>query len=181
MLLGRAHVRSDFAILSGRNIATLQEYRQDLITEAGAIHRDLKSIGRLLWSCAFGLSFCGTTADIELTKSSAAELGVSSEMGGVALNSCYGSVLHEFVGQSVGAFALIHILLENLLLIRTAVRGIDSELSAFRSSACFLAIFCSVLWEKRRWFLLHGARPPKRNEQAMWARFSGVCSEPNLA
>jgi hypothetical protein len=44
--------------------------------------------------------------------------------------------------------------------------------------AVFFAVsfFCSVPWERRRWFLHHGARPPKQTVQAILSLFTGACS-----
>jgi hypothetical protein len=43
-----------------------------------------------------------------------------------------------------------------------------------------IRLFCSVRWEQRRWFLFHGARPPKR-VQWFLDFFIGVCSKSSLA
>jgi len=42
----------------------------------------------------------------------------------------------------------------------------------------FPAIFCSVCWENRRWFLFHGARPPRAANEAMSGLFAGACLGP---
>jgi len=41
--------------------------------------------------------------------------------------------------------------------------------------------FCSVRWERRRWFLHHGARPPKQTVQAILGLFTGACSGSPIA
>jgi len=41
--------------------------------------------------------------------------------------------------------------------------------------------FCCVRWERRRWFLHHGARPPKATAQAILSLFAGACSGPLIA
>ncbi len=43
-----------------------------------------------------------------------------------------------------------------------------------------IRLFCSVRWEQRRWFLFHGARPPK-TVQGILDFFIGVCSGSSLA
>lgn len=43
-----------------------------------------------------------------------------------------------------------------------------------------IRLFCSVRWEQRRWFLFHGARPPK-TVQWVLDFFIGVCSGSSLA
>jgi hypothetical protein len=56
-----------------------------------------------------------------------------------------------------------------------AIRFIQSRLSArFRCLSRLVTFFCSVSWPKRRWFLCHGARPPKK--QATLDPFLEACS-----
>jgi hypothetical protein len=179
-LLASANVAHDFALLSGEEIGLLQSFRQRLIAEAGFIHRNLESIETLLGP---HLSPCGAVRDINVTKiCSAAELGVSSDMGQVPKSPYNGPVQQEFLSHTFSSFIRIQSLLWSLLLeVRKVVRLIDLVLSGLRSSGVFPVIFCSVPWEKRRWFLFHGARPPKSNAKAMWTRLSGVRSGSHLA
>jgi len=44
-----------------------------------------------------------------------------------------------------------------------------------------VSLFCSVSWERRRWFLHHGARPPKPMVQAILGLFAGACSGSPIA
>jgi len=37
-------------------------------------------------------------------------------------------------------------------------------------------LFCSMRWERRRWFVRHGARPPKKTVQVIFSLFTEACS-----
>ncbi len=63
-----------------------------------------------------------------------------------------------------------------------AVHAIQQTVSVlFHFIANVVTLFCSVSWPKRRWFLFHGARPPKNRVQAALGLFFGACSGPIFA
>jgi hypothetical protein len=52
---------------------------------------------------------------------------------------------------------------------------VSLNLAVILAVVFFPAIFCSVCWENRRWFLFHGARPPRAANKAMLGLFAGAC------
>jgi hypothetical protein len=64
---------------------------------------------------------------------------------------------------------------------RSRIRLVSIVIGRLLTGLTSSNIFCSVLWEKRRWFLFHGARPPNPVQQALWACLQEACSGSTLA
>jgi len=68
--------------------------------------------------------------------------------------------------------------------VRKALTALDRTLGCVEHflgvvrKATFSSVrfFCCVCWEKRRWFLFHGARPPKLTVHSILNPFSEACS-----
>jgi hypothetical protein len=65
--------------------------------------------------------------------------------------------------------------------MRRVLRSVTEAITIVREVAFKeIAVFCSLRWERRRWYLHHGARPP-RASQAIWSLFAGARSGPAIA
>jgi hypothetical protein len=65
---------------------------------------------------------------------------------------------------------------EQLLVLKRELRRVTTIVAILQRAACSVALFCSVSWERRRWFLYHGSRPPKPTAQAILSPFVEACS-----
>jgi hypothetical protein len=65
-----------------------------------------------------------------------------------------------------------------MLWFQKALDFVCRNLAVILAVVFFPAIFCSVCWENRRWFLFHGARPPRAANEAMLGLFAGACLGP---
>lgn len=73
--------------------------------------------------------------------------------------------------------------------MREALSRLKIELRAIGATVALLqkvffsgiSFFCSVLWERRRWFLHHGSHPPKQTVKADLSLFTEVCSRSLIA
>ena len=66
---------------------------------------------------------------------------------------------------------------ERLRAVLRALRRVNGLVSAILREFVHLGVnfFCCARWERRRWFLRHGARPPKHSVQAINGLFSEAC------
>ena len=101
-------------------------------------------------------------------------------LGPVSLGSV--SQYFRFVQDSVVDFICeINARLRRALTdVCTRLGRVDSALSVRWLVSSAIRLFCSVTWEHRRYFLIHGARPPK-SVQAFLDSVGGVCSGFSLA
>jgi hypothetical protein len=176
-----ALARESIDLLVGQ-IGPLQEYRHDLASNARLLVRDLQKID---------------ATEIELQ-------GCWPEpmMGPVAPcnSSLYSNLVNVCAPSLQGPFAptqYFHVVRDELftlncetrIAVRKALTAVDYLLGCvdhfvlkiFKSASSNIRLFCNVCWEKRRWFLHHGARPPKATVQAILGPFVGACSESRLA
>ncbi len=171
------------AYLFAGQIGPLQEYRHDLAASVRLLVRGLQKIDAV---------------EIEL-QSFPPELEMMGPVAPASSNLC--SKLVNFCAPSIqGPFALTQYfhsvrdelftwICETRIALRKALTAVDRLLGCVdhfvleirKSVSSNIRLFCSVCWEKRRWFLYHGARPPKVTVQAIQGLFAGACSGSRLA
>jgi hypothetical protein len=148
----------------------LQEYRSVLVAASRAVMHQLQWLN---------------SADrwlISTSESAAVEPGInvcSPSLQGTYWPSQY----FESVQQELVSFVC-----EIQVELRKTLTDLDRRLGCIdhvllvirRFISSNVRLFCSVRWEQRRWFLFHGARPPK-TVQWVLDFFIGVCSGSSLA
>jgi hypothetical protein len=65
---------------------------------------------------------------------------------------------------------------KQLLVLKRELRRVTAVVAILRKARRSVTFFCSVRWERRRWFLHHGARPPKASARAILSLFAEACS-----
>jgi hypothetical protein len=161
-----------------------QEYRQTLTTKARFVAHHLRSLNVLQWPWN-GINQVGMYAGTDDTNSP------DSEQLNSYVPSLYQpyspSMYYESIQDELCSYVVSVVLDARTLL--------QSVLSTLRNGICFATVvvgvlcaalsspvlFCSVRWEKRRWFLFHGARPPKSTAQVLWTCLLEACSGSSLA
>lgn len=165
-------------------LGQLQDYRQKLNAEARVLQNDLHSLDALSqqW-LIIGNVFTGTAVEnpdsqdadqLNFWAHSPQVFPTHTECQPIIQEDFYSRVL-RFLLQACAS------LRQALARLRRRVRPVSVLIGVFRAAALSALIFCSVRWEKRRWFLFHGARPPKSVQQAIWACLLEACSGSALA
>lgn len=171
-------------------IGPLQEYRHGLATNARSLVLDLQKIE----TSVIDLQNVETTV-IALDGFGPTVLPVAPYSSGI-----YSAPVDACVPSLKGRFALTQYFdvvrdelftlnCETRIALRKALTAVDRLLGCVdhvileirRSALSNIRLFCSVSWEKRTWFLYHGARPPKTSVQVILGLFAGACSGSRIA
>lgn len=178
---GNHDLTSESSPLSVGKLGSWQEYLQKLKTKARILVEGLQEL-----EISASPLFCQTnlvtvvgdddTYDSDFLNVRAPSLHLPSDL------STYFQVIQEELFDHVVRAALhARTLLQDALkTLRDSIRLVSALIVTLLASVFSTHIFCSVLWEKRRWFLLHGARPPK-SIQAVWACLPEAYSRSPLA
>jgi hypothetical protein len=158
----------------------LHEYRRGVTQTLRTLTQDLRSVEFV--EVANGLL---QTSDLTVTAQCnfAQPSGNEPNFCVLSMHSCMGvtgfsSIVQEVLAQVVSiAHYSRNVLQQRLSQCKRELRR-TSALVVIIEKAAFSAVsfFCCVRWERRRWFLHHGARPPKQPVQAMLSLFTGACS-----
>lgn len=165
-------------------VGLLQEYRHDLAETVRSLTENLRSVDSYWWNVS------GTFAvAAELQKQAVSNgLGPSSIQPNVFAPSLYVPFAQtKYFGEVQDE--LFTIACEARVVLRKVFTAFDRLLGCVahillvirKSTSSVIRFFCSVRFEKRRWFLYHGARPPKETVQAILDPFTRACSESSLA
>jgi hypothetical protein len=167
--------------LAADRLSELQTGRLSLKHAVRALSEDLQTLDFFISS--------GSNAFVVEAKANAAadaQLGVSTSMGAVGVIDGQ----HRYTLQEEVWDYLLSAARRNQGVLKqalTVVRRIQNWVSAaillliqqlFRF-AC--SLFCSVRWERRRWFLCHTAHPPKISRPAVAGLLLGACFGSPLA
>jgi hypothetical protein len=163
-------------------IGLLQEYRHDLAANGRLLVRDLQKI---------------EATEIELRGCWPAPMMGPVAPFGLNLYSTQPNVFAPSLQQPFALTQYFYIVRDELfswicetrIAVRKALTALDRLLGCVdhflleirKSASSNIRLFCSVCWEKRRWFLYHGARPPKVAVRAILGLFAGACSGSRLA
>jgi hypothetical protein len=159
-----------------------QEYRHTLTTRARSLANHLRALDTLVWPWLGLNQETGTGPDATPPPDSDLLNFYSPSLHQpYAPTTYHQSIQDELYRHAVSIVLNARTFLEKVLArcwdgIRRASVFVDILFAAISSPI----LFCSVSWEKRRWFLVHGARPPKV-AQAIWARLPEACSGSALA
>ena len=156
-----------------------QEYRQNLKVKAQSLYIDLQSLETLHdhWLTIGNPSVSAAAVDPTLLHASQQTFSSYSFYQPYTPSAYCRVVQDELLTYVVGAFVDARAYLEKALkTFRERIRLVSVLIAILRVVAFLANIFCSVRWEKRRWFLFHGARPPKSPQQVMWACLPEACS-----
>jgi hypothetical protein len=178
VILSSCHVAHELAHVSVGQLGQLQEYRQNLRANVWSIANDLRSLDVME-----RLSICNYISTTE-TSDRDYRLNVCAP----SLHGPYGQTQYYQTVQDALSYHVVSIVLlartflqKALTTCREKLRLVNVAVGLLHAVAFFPFIFCSVRWERRRWFLFHGARPPTSTAQAMWACLPEACSRSLLA
>jgi hypothetical protein len=151
------------------------KYQQGLKTTARSVSRTLQSLA----SDELIMAADGVLQPIGLALAST-QLNVSAPLALRTLSTQYSTAVID---------ALDTWLCELRVVTRDALNWIDELIGhvarvlsvAFKFASAPVRFFCSVRWERRRWFLYHGTRPPRPTVQAIVNLFTVACSRLHLA
>ena len=163
--------------LSTGLVSQLREYRQELGNAALSISDDLRMID--LWFYAWDNSLVAvqTKSYAEPAEyQSQASVYVPSLDPYLSQTQYYECVQDELLNHEASRNCWTRTFLQKALIgVKQVLRLVGASLAVIQSSI-IPAIFCSVLWEERRWFLFHGARPPRASLLATSGLLAGACS-----
>jgi hypothetical protein len=177
-------VDSESASPSMGQIGLLQEHRRSLKIVARSLYSDLQSLDSLMGlPNTMGAVGAGSVAEkLNLQGSDQRNVCSYSFYQPYAPTTYYLSIQDELLTYVVSVFVDARTYLQRALnIFQDRIRLLSVVIAILRAAAFTANIFCSVRWEKRRWFLFHGARPPKSTLQALWACMPEACSGSALA
>jgi hypothetical protein len=156
-------------------IGELQQYKRSLKTTARCVSQALQSLA----SDELIMTADGALQPIGLELAST-QLNVSAPPALRTVSTQYSTVVLDALNTWFCEFRVV---------ARNALNWIDELLRcvarvlsvAFRYVSSPIRFFCSVRWERRRWFLYHGTRPPRPTVQAIVDLFTVACSRLHLA
>lgn len=172
----------EYAHLLVGQMGLLQEYRHDLAAKARLLVRNLGKIdaaeSELQGHCP--ASMMGPVASSSFNLCSTLVNVCAPSFQGPFPQTQYFHIVRD---------ELFSWICETRIAVRKALTALDRLLGCVdhflleirKSASSKIRLFCSVCWEKRRWFLYHGARPPKVTVQAILGLFAGACSGSHLA
>jgi hypothetical protein len=179
-----SHVAHESAHLSMGQLGQWQEYRQELTIRARSLSSNLQSLDMLMWR-GRGISNVWTATGTEDENShdpDQLDVRAPSLHQPYAETAYFRSVQDELYCHFVSFVLQARTFVKKALTkYRDRIRVVSVVISTLHAVVFSPIIFCSVRWEKRRWFLLHGARPPKSTARAMWACLPEACSGSSLA
>jgi hypothetical protein len=156
-------------------IGELQQYKRSLKTTARFVSQTLQSLA----SDELIMTADGALQPINLELAST-QPNVSAPLALRTLSTQYSTAVLDALNTWFCEFRVV---------ARYALNWIDELFGcvarvlsvAFKSVSSPVRFFCSVRWERRRWFLYHGTRPPRPTVQAIVDLFTVACSRPPLA
>ncbi len=171
------------ALIGCGDLGHLQEWRRHLASKADALLADLKDLDLLQWMGSSGrlaphLAKLLSTCDESCVLIEGAVLSPSLQLPW-SDTPLFEGVHEQFHTALDRKRAQVR---KALLLCRAQSRFISAKIARLLRRALLpIRLFCSVRWEERRWFLIHGARPPKAPVQAILSLLSAACSGPLIA
>jgi hypothetical protein len=171
--------------MSACQLGPLQEYRQELANREQLLAEDLRSIDLLYFTAH------GAVTAIEAKVNEPQGTDVPSIYGNFFAPSLplpstqtqYLKYVRDDLYTLISALDHASVIVQNaLFLCRSEARYVNGVIAKLlRIAFSGLSLFCSVPWFHRRWFVFHGARPPRPSVQATLSLFTGACSGPRLA
>jgi hypothetical protein len=184
LIHGNHDVKTESAPLLAGQLGQWQEYRGALTTKARFVAHHLRSLEVLQWPWN-GINHVGTYAGTDDTNSPDSEelnLCVPSFYQPYSPSMYFESIQDELFNHVVSVVLHARTFLQGVLsALREGIRLVSVLIGTLLAAIFSANIFCSVRWERRRWFLFHGARPPKFTAQVMWACLLEACSGSALA
>jgi hypothetical protein len=162
---------SNFMFFS--QLGQLQEYREKLTRAVRSITQELQS-GDLLGHN----SFVAPPDSMVVGEWDSCLYWTQPHVCAPSLHLPYFGSIHEDVWAYVAIIARKTRLGFHLELSRykRELRRISAIFALVRKVTSFgISFFCSVRWERRRWFVRHGARPPKETVQATLSLITEAC------
>jgi hypothetical protein len=175
---------SDVAPYVGVNqLGELQEYRHALDAATRSITKDLEDLDFLIWTSANIVVGQVKQYDVEVPDPQGHLLDVHAPWLEMVDGQHRYSQHHELWHYLLHAACTVRVALEQTLSLFQVERKCLTRAIAACSKLARAAIklFCCLSWERRRWFLQHGAHPPKASRTAFAGPFSRACSGPLLA
>jgi hypothetical protein len=170
------------ALLGLGDLGHLQEWRKGLASKADALLADLKDLdllqcigrnGRL--APQFAKLFYFSAESCELIDGDVLSPSLHPPWSDASYFECVHEEFYAIIDRKRAQVR------KTLFLCRAQSRYITAKIARLLRLALLpLGLFCSVRWEERRWFLVHGACPPKA-AQAMLSLLSAACSGPLVA
>jgi hypothetical protein len=175
---GNHDVMHESAQLLVGQLGQWQEYRQALTTKARFVANHLLSLDMFAWPWLGHNPWnIDETDDTESTESGLLNFCSPSLYQPYAPSAYYRSIQDELCNHVVSVVLNARTFLRKTLsTFRDRIRLASIVIRVLCAAVSSPLLFCSVRWEKRRWFLFHGARPPKSTAQAMWACLREACS-----
>jgi len=171
LIPGNHDVMTESAPLLVGQLGQWQEYRQTLNTKARFVAHHLRSLDMFAWPWLGHNPWnVDETDDTASTESGLLNFCSPSVHLPYAPSTYYRSIQDELYNHVVSVVLNARTFLRKMLsTFRDRIRLASVVIAVLCTAVSSPLLFCSVRWEKRRWFLFHGARPPKSTAQAMWA------------
>lgn len=171
-------VDNESAYLSAGQLGYWQEYRRNLAVEAQSLYSDWRSLNASAerWLTIGNLCTDTETEGSKLQNATQLRVGPTPHYL-LFTPSTYSRCIQDELGNhAVSLVFYARRVKKALRKLRDRICLVSVHISALLAALFSGIIFCSVRWEKRRWFLFHGARPPKSTAQAMWTCLLEACS-----
>ena len=169
-------------LLSVGQLGQWQEYYQSLRTKARFVADQLRSLDIVYWACDDIPCNVRKENETESTEPGLLDFCSPSLDPPYALNTYCRSIQDEFYSHIVSVVLKAReFLYKTLNAVQLTIRLAGFVVAVLRAAASSPLIFCSVSWEKRRWFVFHGSRPPRSTVQTVWTRLPEAYSGSALA
>jgi hypothetical protein len=166
-------------------LGPLQEYRLGLTNAAQLLAEDLRSIDLLAWTANDAVTVIEAKLTDSDTPNSCLIVGnfLAPSLHLPYPQTQYFTSVRDDLYALISALDHAGAIVQNaLFLCRSEARYVNAVIAILlRIAFSGVDLFCSVRWVRRRWFLFHGARPPRPPMQAILSLFPGACSGPRLA
>jgi hypothetical protein len=168
--------------VGANQLAELQEYRHTLNGEIRSVTQHLENLDFIIGAGANIFLAEAKWFETNVTDLPGTKLDVhvpSLTLEGQYLYSFWHELWHHLLRAACHAHAFLEQRLSFLKVERKwATRTIAAFAKLTRSTIKF---FCCLRWECRRWFLQHGAHPPKASRTVFAGPFAGACSGSSLS
>jgi hypothetical protein len=164
-------------------LGELQEYRHALDAATRSVTKDLEDLDFLIWTSANIVVGQVKQYDVEVPDPEGHLLDVHAPSLEMLDGHHRYSLHHELWHYLLHTACTVRVALEQTLsLFQVERQCVTRAIAACaRLVPAVIKFFCCLSWERRRWFLQHGAHPPKASRTAFADPFSRACSGSLLA
>jgi hypothetical protein len=162
---------NESAYLSAGQLGLWREYRRNLVVEEQSLYSGWQSLNTWAKSwLTIGNPSTNAEAEGPTVQNATLLRVVPTPQYLLSTASTYSQCIQDELGNhAVRLVFYARTVQKALRKLRDRISLVSIHISALLAVLFSGIIFCSVRWEKRRWFLFHGARPPKSTAQALWA------------